>query len=49
MDKKLITTLQNDFNSISNILEGEVLDHFRQVEKMVFLSLSARREIKGIL
>ena len=88
MDKKHITTLQNDFNSISNILEGtevefwyarelqdmlgydrwenfskviekgkiacekskvEVLDHFRDVKKMVTLGSGASREINDIV
>ena len=88
MDKELITTLQNDFNAVSNILEGtevefwyarelqsilgydrwenffkviikakiacensniEVLDHFRDVKKMVTLGSGATREIKDIV
>ena len=46
MNKELITTLQTEFNQLSNI---EISDHFRNVTKMVEIGSDAKREIEDIM
>ena len=46
MNKELITTLQTEFNQLSNI---EISDHFRNVTKMVEIGSDAKREIEDII
>ena len=46
MNKELITTLQTEFNQLSNI---EISDHFRNVTKMVEIGSNTQREIEDIM